>query len=91
MEDLRALRSGICSRKEEEKCCNEFGDNLDWACANCGKKKSAEDLDISPYTIKMLRVRLLRLGGYPFKRNDLTPEEWEDQGKIEQWLLTPEQ
>lgn len=83
MEDLRAIASGICGEKEEAKCENEFGDKLKWACGKCEKKK-AEDLDL--YTMKLLRIRGLRMGGYPFKANDLTPEEWEDLGKVEQWL-----
>jgi len=85
MEDLRAIRSGICTDREEEKCRNEFGDNLEWACDNC-KKKRAEDL--GPYTCKLLRLRNLRDAGYAFNPNDLTPEEWEDFGEVEQWLRT---
>jgi len=27
--------------------------------------------------------------GYPFRANDLTPEEWVDLGKIEQCLQAP--
>ena len=86
MEDLRAIASGICDAKEEAKCENEFGDNLEWTCKKC-KKKKAGDLDF--YTMKLLRIRGLRMAGYPFKANDLTPEEWEDMGKVEQWLQTP--
>lgn len=87
MDDLRALRSGICSDEEQKKCSAEFGDNLEWACANCEKKKSVEDLDISPYTGKLLRLRLMRIAGYPLAANDLTSEEWEDLGELEQWVL----
>jgi len=44
---------------------------------------------ISDYTLKLLRVRLLRQAGYPLHANDLTPEEWQDLGRIEQWVQTP--
>lgn len=85
MEDLRAIGSGICGEEEEAKCGNEFGDKLEWTCKEC-KKKKAGDLDL--YTMKLLRIRGLRMGGYPFSANDLTPEEWEDLGKVEQWVQT---
>jgi hypothetical protein len=56
---------------------------LAWACENCPKKK-AEDLH--PYTWKLLRLRRLKLAGYPFCADDLTVEEWMDLGKIEELL-----
>ena len=85
MEDLRALASGICDDGKREKCEAEFGDNLDWACKNC-KETRAED--IGEYTSKLLRLRTLRMAGYPFRANDFTPEEWQDLGEIERWLQT---
>lgn len=91
MKDLRALRSGICSREDREKCRIEMGENLDWACSHCKKARSEDDLDLHPYTLKLLRIRVMKMGGYPFKANDLTVEEWEDLGNIEQCLLIPEE
>ncbi|MBW2591840.1 MAG: hypothetical protein JRE58_02350 [Deltaproteobacteria bacterium] len=44
------------------------GPELEWACA---------------YTIKLFRLRRLRLAGYPFAADDLTVEEWMDLGKID--------
>jgi len=64
----------------------EFGDNLEWTCKNCQKKR-AEDLH--PYTLKLLRIRMLREAGYPLCVNDLTYEEWLDLGRLEQCLQTP--
>jgi len=90
MEDLLAIRRGVCNEEEQGKCRAEFGDNLDWACEHCEKKRTIEDLELNPYTIKLLRLRLLRFAGYPFGANDLTPEEWEDVGKVESWLRIPE-
>ena len=84
MEDLRAMTSGVCTDEEKEKCRNEFGDNLEWACGKCEKNR-AQDFDV--YTAKLLRIRGMRMAGYPFEPDDLTPEEWEDLGKVEQWLL----
>ena len=85
MEDLRAMTSGVCTDEEKEKCRNEFGDNLEWACGKCEKNR---EKDIHPYTAKLLRIRNMRMAGYPFGANDLTFEEWEDLGAIEQWLAT---
>ena len=85
MEDLRALSAGICDDRERQKCKNEFGEHLEWACENCPKKS---DRDIGDYTAKLLRIRQLRMAGYPLKPNDLTYEEWLDLGRIEQWLQT---
>lgn len=87
MEDLRRLTAGICDDKEKQKCEIEFGDKLDWVCENCPK---GGDREIGEYTAKLLRVRTLRMAGYPFKANDFTYEEWLDLGVIEQWLQTPE-
>ena len=85
MEDLRALGAGVCDDRERQKCKNEMGDSLEWACRNCPKNTEA---DIGEYTGKLLRVRSLRMAGYPLDANDLTLEEWEDLGRIEQWLQT---
>lgn len=87
MEDLRALATGICDAQEKQKCRIEFGDNLGWACENCRKNKAAE---IGEYTLKLFRIRALRMAGYPFEANDFTYDEWEDLGKVEQWLQTQE-
>ena len=83
MEDLRALSAGVCDKEEREKCRVQFGENLDWACANCNKRK---EKDLSDYTQKLLRIRTMRIAGYPLKANDLTFEEWMDLGLIEEWL-----
>ena len=82
------IRAGLCSDEEREKCEEEFGEeNLDWSCQNCPKVRPE---DLHPYTLKLFRIRNMRMAGYPLKANDLTLEEWEDLGKIEQWLLTPQ-
>ena len=83
MEDLRELSRGVCEEEEKRKCRIEVGDNLDAVCAKCPKKRQTE---ISDYTAKLLRVRSMRLAGYPIRANDLTHEEWIDLGKIEAWL-----
>lgn len=79
------IRKGlkICDEKQIEKCSNEFGDNLEWTCSRgkCGKVRAQEFCE---YTMKIFRIRLLRLAGYPFKANDLTMQEWEDLGALEQ-------
>jgi hypothetical protein len=56
---------------------------IEWTCSQCEKKKTGS---ISEYTGKMFRLRHLKLAGYPFKANDLSLEEWEDLGKIEDWM-----
>ncbi|MGD0020832.1 MAG: hypothetical protein ABSC54_00870 [Smithellaceae bacterium] len=52
---------------------------MEVTCAKCGKLR-AQDLNV--YTLKMLRIRNLQAAGYPFGKNDLTAEEWEDLGKL---------
>lgn len=89
MEDLRAIRQGVCSKEERERCGNEFGENLEWACGKCEKAERIEALELNAYTAKLFRLRLLRAAGYPFGANDLTPEEWEDLGKVELCLQIP--
>ena len=56
---------------------------LPWTCSQCEKRK-AEDLH--EYTRKMFRIRHLKIAGYPFTANDLTLEEWEDLGRVEDVL-----
>jgi hypothetical protein len=51
----------------------------EWACGEC---KTCRLQDLHPYTVKLLRLRLLKTGGYPFRANDLTLEEWVDLGRI---------
>jgi hypothetical protein len=57
-----------------------------WACAHCA---TCRPQDLHPYTLKLLRLRLLQAGGYPFRRNDLTIEEWMDLGRITDALRPP--
>lgn len=59
------------------------GPELEWACDHCPKKKAG---DLHPYTIKLFRLRRLRMAGYPFEADDLTVEEWMDLGMLEDRL-----
>lgn len=86
MEDLRALQAGLCDGSEAEACAEDFEGNLEWACANCPKKRPEH---LSPYTHKLLRLRALKAAGYPFKADDLSPEDWLDLGKVILCLETP--
>jgi|LGVF01.1.fsa_nt_gb hypothetical protein len=81
------MSEGLCTEKVEEECKLEFGSKYTWACKDCKKKKPEE---ISPYTLKLLQIRLLMKGGYPFAANDLSKEDWMDLGVVEQWLHTQE-
>lgn len=84
MDDLQALEKGLCTQNEKKKCIKEFGTkNLEWACANCSRKKPE---DLSSYTIKLLNMRRLQQAGYPLKANDLTLEEWFDLGVVNQFF-----
>ena len=61
------------------------GPELDWECQNCPK---AREKDLHPYTNKLMANRLLKIGGYRHRRNDLTPDEWMDLGRLELCLET---
>jgi hypothetical protein len=52
---------------------------MEWACANCPRRRAG---DLHPYTRKLLRLRGLQLGGYPFAADDLSLEEWTDLGQL---------
>ena len=69
----------MCGEREEAKCAEEFGDNLDWTCANCPKARPDE---LHPYTRKLLGILDLREAGYPLHRDDLTLEEWMDLARV---------
>lgn len=76
----------MCTVDEEADCKEEFGENIGWTCKNCPKARW-DSLD--EYTIEMLHVRTLRMGGFPFRRDELTLGEWADQGVMAQILDTP--
>ena len=80
---MTALTSGLCSGAEKDKCQVEFGENLKWACEHCPKKTAD---DFSDYTLKLFYIRRLMKANYPFSANDLSREEWEDLGRIEEVL-----
>ena len=53
------------------------------ACEQCEKKKSSE---INPYVYRLLRLRKLSKGGYPFSKNDLDYQTWLDLGTLNDML-----
>lgn len=62
----------------------EYGpDGLRWACSNCPKKRSA---DLHAYTKKLLHIKAMQDGGYPYGKNDLTVDEWLDIGQVRRAL-----
>lgn len=80
-------KGDICDDAEVEKCLEEYDEGqLTWACANCPKLK---DEEISPYTRKLLNVRMLQQAGFPLDADFLEYEEWLDLGKVNAWLETP--
>jgi hypothetical protein len=56
---------------------------LEWACSQCKKKRRHE---IHPYTYHLLRLRRLLKAGFPFSKNDLPFEMWEDLGLLNELL-----
>lgn len=71
----------MCGPEDAAECEAEFGENIDWACGNCPRKKPE---DLHPYTHKLLRVMGLMNAGYPYAANDLTIEEWGDLGRLKE-------
>lgn len=74
------MGKGVCTEDEKRACEFEFGENIEWACSNCPKKK--DESEINPYTLKLLKMRAIMSAGYPVKANDLTMEEWLDMAEI---------
>jgi hypothetical protein len=54
-------------------------EDLDWACKNCPKRRPDQ---ISLWVWHLLKLRRLQQGGYPFEANDLSLEEWEELGMV---------
>lgn len=82
------MQKGLCGKTERAACIEEVGEPmLEWQCRNCPKKRWQ---DLHPYTLKILKLRRLQKAGYPFGANDLTLEEWEDLGLVNEWLETPQ-
>jgi hypothetical protein len=69
----------VCTSEDELKCRVENEGYEEWACEKCEKKKSRES---SPWTMHLMYLRNLQKGGYPFKANDLSLEEWIDLGML---------
>jgi hypothetical protein len=55
--------------------------------AKSAKKKKQRDRD--EYTIKIFRIRNLKMAGYPFGVNDMTLEGWEDLGTVKEAMKCP--
>jgi hypothetical protein len=73
----------VCTPEEEKKCKAEIGDEEHalWACEQCEKRKAG---NIHPWTEHLLRLRKLQKAGYPFKKEDLSYDEWRDLGTLNQ-------
>ena len=53
-------------------------------CRRCPKYRARP----SPYVLRLLRLRQLRLGGYPFAADALPLDTWEDLGLLETYILS---
>lgn len=71
----------MCDAAEQEKCRQEFGDNLEWSCEHCAKRRAD---DIHPYTMKLMAIYTLQRAGYPLEAGDLEYAEWLDLGRLRQ-------
>ncbi len=56
---------------------------LVYRCGECEKKKQS---DLDEYTRKIFWLRRMQTAKYPFGPNDLTLEEWEDLGAVEETM-----
>jgi hypothetical protein len=84
-----ALRSlpPPCDAIQKNKCRKEIPEEemLVWTCSKC-ERGGKREIELGEYTQKMFRWIRLRNAGYPVRPNDLTPEEWNDLGLIEEML-----
>jgi hypothetical protein len=62
-----------------EKCKKEKGTWLSVLCRRCPKYKVRPSL----YVLRLMDLRLLRLGGYPFEAGTLSLDTWRDLGILE--------
>lgn len=65
-----------------EKCKKEKGSWLAAFCRRCPKYKARP----SPYVNRLLRLRLLRLAGFPFEADSMPLDTWIDLGVLESIL-----
>ncbi len=63
----------------------EFGE-LEEVCPDCDRKRWG---DLSAYTRKLLWLRRIQKGGYPFGANDHSLGEWADLGRVNEALDAP--
>ena len=64
-------------------CFMDFGTGpeLQGGCQIClDNKEHLRGDEISPWTLHILSIRKLQQGGYPYRKNDLELEEWQDLG-----------
>lgn len=83
-EEYRLLVEG-CTKKRREECEKKAGPYLDEMCASCELSES-RDRRPGPYLSYLLRVRRMRLAGYPLRPRDLTYREWLDLGELEETI-----
>lgn len=94
--ELAALLTGrnVCTEAERRACHAEHGGFLDWACEQCSRIVPER---VSPQVQRIVFLRRLQRGGYPFRANDLSVSDWlwlgradviEEQERLET-LLSP--
>lgn len=70
-------------------CIMDFGtgDALTGCCKICqDDEKYLRADEISPWTYHILAIRKLQQGGYPYEKNDLEYEEWQDLGSANETI-----
>jgi len=73
--DLKALLTGegLCSERDAADCEARHGDWLDWACQRCEKVQPDR---LSGRALRIVFLRELQRGGFPFGPDDLSLEDW---------------
>lgn len=76
--------------QQQQECSGNFPPGFsvsENACTSCHQRKG--NFRPSPWFHHIWYLHALQRGGYPFEKNDLTPQEWIDLGVLRAYLETP--
>ncbi|HHT9137386.1 MAG TPA: hypothetical protein ACFYEK_09115 [Candidatus Wunengus sp. YC60] len=72
-----------CTPEKKKRCAKDCGPHLEFACKTCEANKEHEP---SEWFNHIWFFYALQRGGYPFRANDLTVDEWMDLGLLKEEL-----
>lgn len=75
-----------CTNEKRKRCAKDSGDFFPKVCETCPSNPEVSGQEPSLWFQHIFFLYALQRGGYPFKADDLTIEEWLDIGLLKEEL-----